>query len=693
VSASYPHVFSPIQLGPVEVPNRFFFAPHGTPLTADNSPSDDAVYYFGERANGEVGLIIHSLSVGTRQLARISPQYESRVESFATLADHVHERGTKIFGQLHHSWPVRLYQWEPLGPEAPSLSASVNPRYDHPSSSLEMSRRDIKAWLDAFRDCVRNLRAAGYDGIEVHCTHGLLLEHFLSPYFNRRTDEYGGSLENRLRIVIEALEIAREEAGATMAVGIRYQCDERIAGGITQEDASETLAILVERQLLDFADLDIAIEPDQFEIGMPTYFSPKLTYESFVRGVRGAAGDVPVLSAMGRVTTIADAERLIADGSVNMVGAARGLIAEPNLVKNAHEGREEQSRTCIACNWCLGGDGYSCALNPATGKERRWGLETFASAPVAGRVVVIGGGPGGLEAARTAASRGHSVVLFERDERLGGNLNLWAALPGRESIATAPAWFDSELRRLGVDIRLGVDVTAEQVLAEKPEGVIVATGSVYDRSGMTGLLAQPVPGWEQDFVHTPEEILAGGLRPAGRVVIFDDESKHTAAGIAELLATETGADVEIITRWFQPVENLMHSYEYSFVLARLKRAGVRVSPQEHLRSIGDHEVTVFDIYVEAERVIENVDAVIMTTMRRPRNEMVSALDGKVAQLFAIGDALAPRAMPSATHEGHRFARMLGEPGAPTNFTEAWYQPVPAEAYGRPARVLRAVSNA
>jgi hypothetical protein len=220
--------------------------------------------------------------------------------------------------------------------------------------------------------------------------------------------------------------------------------------------------------------------------------------------------------------------------------------------------------------------------------------------------------------------------------------------------------------------------------------VIVATGSVYDRTGMTGLIAQPVPGWDREFVHTPEEILAGGLRPSGRVVIFDDESKQTGAGIAELLATEVGADVEIITRWLQPVQNLMNSYEFSFVIARMKRAGVRVSTQEHLRSIGEHQVTVFDVFVDTERVIENVDALIMTTMRQPVNRLVAELDGRVSQLFAIGDALAPRAMASATHEGHRFARLLGEPGAPTNFTEAWNEPVPDDAYGRPARVLRAV---
>jgi 2,4-dienoyl-CoA reductase-like NADH-dependent reductase (Old Yellow Enzyme family) len=688
MSTRYPHVFSPIEIGPVSIRNRFYFAPHGTPLTADYSPSDDAVYYFGERAEGGVGLIIHSLSVGVRQLGRISPQDPARVESFAVLADHVHERGSKIFGQLHHSWPVRLYQWEPLGPAAPSISASVNPRFEHYSSSLEMSERDIAAWLEAMRQCVRNLRAAGYDGIEVHCTHGLLLEHFMSPYFNQRTDRYGGNLENRMRIVVEALEIARAESSEEMAVGVRFMCDELLPAGITQEIASEALALLVDRGLLDFADLDIAVEPNQFEIGMPTFFSPKLTYESFVKGVRAAAGDIPVLSALGRVTKIADAERVIAEGTADMVGAARGLIAEPELVKHAAEGNEDQSRTCIACNWCLGGDPYSCAINPSTGKERRVGPPAFPDAPTPGRVVVVGGGPGGLEAARTAARRGHDVILFERGERLGGHVNLWAMLPGRESVATSPPWYARELRRLDVDVRLGIEASADAVLRERPDGVIVATGSAYDRTGRTGLVALPIPGWDHDFVLTPEDILAAGKRPSGRVVIFDDESMHTAPGIAELLVQETGADVEVISRWSHLAHHLDASFQSSFVNARLKRLGVTISAQEHLREIGDHRVMVFDVHTEDERTLEDVDAVVICAMRNPVNALVAQLDGSVDQLFAIGDALAPRALASATHEAHRFARMLGEPGAPRNFTEAWYEPVPPEAFGRPAKVLR-----
>ena len=683
----YPHVFSPLKIGPVEVRNRFYFSAHGTPLTAENSPSDDAAYYFGERAAGGVALIMHSLSVGVRQIARISPQSESTIDSFAGLAEHVHERGAKIFGQLHHSWPVRLYQWEPLGPAAPSLSPSVNPRFEHFSSSMAMSKRDIEAWLEAFRTCVRNLKAAGYDGIEVHCTHGLLLEHFLSPFFNRRTDEYGGSLQNRLRIVVRALEIARQETAGTMAVGIRLMCDEMVPNGLTQTDSAEALALLDEAGLLDFADLDIAIEPNQFAIGMPSYLVDELTYESFVKEVGKAASKARVLSCLGRVTKIADAERVIAEGTADMVGAARGLIAEPELVKNAEEDHEERSRICIACNWCLGGDGYSCAINPATAKEKRWGVNTFTPARNRGRVVVVGGGPGGLEAARTAAKRGHDVVLLEQRPRLGGHLNLWASLPGREVIATTPQWYERELRSLGVDIRLGAVATAASVLAEHPDAVIVATGSRYERTGMSGFLPLPIPGWDRDFIYTPEQILEDGVRPTGSVVILDDESKSTGAGIAEVLAA-AGARVEIVTRWLQPVYNQMATLEFPFAIARLKSNGVKVSTQEYIKEIGDHRVTVFDVFINTERVIENVDAVVFSNMREPVCDLVAELDGKVKQLFAVGDALAPRALAEATHEGHRFARMLGEPGAPTNFTEAWYEPVAAESYGRPARVLR-----
>jgi 2,4-dienoyl-CoA reductase-like NADH-dependent reductase (Old Yellow Enzyme family) len=685
--AKYPHVFRPIRLGPVEMKNRFYFSPHGTAMTAASSPSDDFAFYYGERALGGVALGIQSLAVGHRQIARVSPQDASRIDSFGAVADMMHAHGAKLFGQLHHSWPTRLYQWEPLGPAAPSLSSSVHPRFDHFSSSHAMSRDEIKAWIRGLAECARNLAEAGLDGIQVHVTHGLLLEHFISPYYNRRTDEYGGSVENRARIVIEALEATKAAIKPSMALGIRYMCDELVPGGLDQDQSMEILARLVDTGLMDYVDLDIAIEPDQFILGMPSYFLDPLPYESFVRHVRQAAGDLPVLSALGRVTTIAQADRAIAEGSADMVGAARGLIAEPELVNQALEGREDESRQCIACNWCLRGDGWGCSINPQTAKERRWGIRFFDPAPRQGTVVVVGAGPAGLEAARTAARKGHRVVLFEQKPHVGGLMHLWGSIPGREVMLTTPAWYEREVRRLGVDLRLGVAATAETILAEDPIAVIVATGSRFDRTGMSGFMPAPVPGWDRDLVLTPEQILEEGLRPSGRILIVDDEAQTTAAGIAEILA-DAGAEVEIITRWLQPVTHLVDRLEFAFVIPRLRSRGVKITTETWVKEVGDREVTVFDVFLNIERVIEHVDHVIFTTMRLPIDGLVAELEGKVPQLFAVGDALAPRSLAEATHEGHRFARLIGEPGAPSDFTEAWWEPAAPEAFPRPAAVLR-----
>jgi thioredoxin reductase len=350
------------------------------------------------------------------------------------------------------------------------------------------------------------------------------------------------------------------------------------------------------------------------------------------------------------------------------------------------DGQEERSRTCIACNWCLRGDGFGCAINPATGIERRWGRHSFTPAAMTGRVVVVGAGPAGLEAARTAALRGHEVVVLERRQRLAGQLALWALLPGREVMATIGSWYELELQRLGVEIRLGVDANASAVLAERPDAVIVATGAAYERTGVSGFMPSAVPGWDRDFVFAPEQILEEGLRPQGRVVVLDDEGKNTGAGVAALLAAE-GAQVEIVTRWMQPVNFLIDTLEFPFIIAQLKGLGVTISTQEYIKEILDHSVTVFDVFVNTERTISDVDAVVLSTMRIPTDTLAEELEDVVPQVFAVGDALAPRSLAEATHEGHRFARMLGEPGAPHNFTEAWNEPIPAEAFGRPARVL------
>jgi 2,4-dienoyl-CoA reductase-like NADH-dependent reductase (Old Yellow Enzyme family) len=689
--AKYPNLFSPIRLGPVEIPTRFYFSPHGLPLTVGCSPSNDLISYCVERVQDHgCGLVVLSCTVHDRgRHFQPCPYPPETVPSFLALADAVHEAGGKIFAEIWYHWSGGGH-WEMLSPPAPSLGPSV--RYvDNGNGSVSshaVDEDEIAFMMATHKQSIEHLRQAGFDGVMLHASHGGFLEQFTSPYFNERDDGYGGDLDKRTRLLRETLAAARKAAAGEMAVGIRFNCDELIKGGYDTQGARAIMARLVADGLLDFVDMDVALEPQQLNLGMPPVFVEQQVYRPYVEAVRSAAGDVPVLSVLGRVTSIADAEAAIAAGACDVAGAGRGLIAEPQLVSNAYHGREEASRTCIACNWCLGAlaDGAAgCAINPASYRERNWGVDSFRPATRASRVVVIGGGPGGLEAARVAARKGHKVTLFEGRAKLGGGLALWATLPGREFFQHAVDWWAAELGRLGVDVRLGVQATAEAVLAEKPDAVLVATGSLYNKGGRSAFLDVDIEGFDRDFVYRPEDILLGGARPKGKVILLDGEGQHASLGVAEVLAG-AGAKVEYLTPGFAPMAARVEwAQETKGVMKRLRGVGVAFSPASWIRRIADRSVTVYDVFDDSERTIEGVDAVVLSTGRKPVDELAKALAGKVAQLYTIGDALAARPLAAAAYEGQKFARYIGEPGQPNTVSEAFFRanspdfiPAPAE---------------
>jgi 2,4-dienoyl-CoA reductase-like NADH-dependent reductase (Old Yellow Enzyme family) len=676
----YPNVFRPIDIGPIQVPNRFYLPPHGVPLVTtgphgSSVPSSFFVEYYRERARGGVGLLVHSITVPpfTKRLACAA--YEGSVPAFAAVAEAVHAEGAKIFAQLHYA-SLTGGTWGPLTPQLPILGASSYQRFENYDTFHQMTRDEIKAFIDGFGRSARNLRAAGYDGIEVHAAHGVLVEHFLSPYFNDRTDEYGGSAEGRGRLLVELLETVREHGGPDMAYGIRLNCDEMLPDGMTQDDARDVLADLIDRGLLDFADLDIAVEPQQAPLMTAPMFVEPLHISPFVEYV-GARQPIVVMSALGRVTTVAQAEQAIASGIADMVGSARGLIAEPELVNNAREGLEHRSRTCLSCNYCLAAGVYTgafgCSINPAAGREKVWGLQIAGPTAARTKVAVIGGGPAGMEAARVAAQRGHDVILFEERPHLGGQLRLWSQLIDREIYDTTPEWYAERLDELGVKVLTSTAATAELVLEGAPDAVIIATGSHYVASGAGSIVNAAIPGADRDFVYTPEQILDESVRPTGRVVLLDEEGINTGVGIAELLA-EGGAEVIIVTRQFQVAPYLMYDMHLPFILPRLRNLGVDILTTTHISEINDGEVLIFDILTNQESIIDEVDAVVLVTMRSPVNTLVAELEHKVPQLFVIGDALAPRGLAEATYEGQRFARDVGVTGAPKTMVDALFKP-------------------
>jgi 2,4-dienoyl-CoA reductase-like NADH-dependent reductase (Old Yellow Enzyme family) len=690
----YPLTFSPVRIGPVELRNRFYSSPHAVPLTLLGQPTDDYIHYNVARAKGGCGLIVLSLAAHNR-IRSLWPNIGigEHLGAFRALTDAVHDAGAKVFGEPWHFWG-HAGQWQPWGTPAPALGPSMNQFAFHGRgwATREMTRADIRGLIATFRDATGNLRDAGFDGVMLHAAHGAVLEQFLSPYFNRRDDEYGGSLENRMRFLVETLEAVREVAAGEMAVGMRLNCDELVEGGYHTKDAYQILKLVSDAGLIDFVDLDVAIEPDQFWLGMPTVFTEPHVYKPFIEAVRGAAGEAKVLGVLGRLTTIADGEAALASGVCDVVGAARALIAEPDLVRNAFEGLEERSRTCIACNWCMHGmldDGaMSCPLNPASYRERYWSPETLTPAAKPRRVVVVGGGPGGLEAARVCAERGHAVTLIEARDRLGGALALWAALPGRDFYGKSIAWWERELEILGVDIRLGTAATATSVLEAQPDAVILATGALYSRSGHSNFRDRPIPGHERDFVCTPEEVLLGTVEPAGRVVIVDGEGLTAGVGVAEILAGR-GCEVEFLTPAFSPVGTRVRGTEETrFIMQRLLSSGVRITPNSWVSEIGNREVRAFNVYSEEPRVIAPLDAVVLATGRQSVNELEKQLEGKVEQLFAVGDAAAARMWAAASYEGHLFARLVGEPGAPKSLSEAYFEPFDTSLFPVPGDVQR-----
>jgi 2,4-dienoyl-CoA reductase-like NADH-dependent reductase (Old Yellow Enzyme family) len=331
----YPNVFRPISLGPVRLPNRYYFSPHGLPLTVGCGPSNDLVSYCTERVrDGGCGLVILSCTVHDRgRHYQPCPYPKQSIGAFQVLADAVHAAGGRIFAQLWYNWNAPGH-WQPLAPAAPTLAPSGS-QYSYGGMSTgtrSVTREDIRFMDQCHRQSTTNLREAGFDGVEIHASHSGIVEQFLSPYFNRRDDEYGGSLENRMRLLVETLQTTRAAAGKQMAVGMRFNCDELVNEGYHTADAYDVLQKICARDLLDFVDLDIAMEPLQLQYGMPTVFVEEHVYRPYVEKVRGAAGDIPVLSVLGRVTRMADAEAAITSGVCDLVGSARDLIAEPGCV-------------------------------------------------------------------------------------------------------------------------------------------------------------------------------------------------------------------------------------------------------------------------------------------------------------------------------------------------------------------------
>jgi 2,4-dienoyl-CoA reductase-like NADH-dependent reductase (Old Yellow Enzyme family)/thioredoxin reductase len=635
----YPLVQSPFEFGGIRLHNRVVRTAHGTGLAAE-VVSDELIAFHQRRAAGGVGLlivgdgIVHPSAKGVLSLWR-----EEAVPGMEKLGAAVHAEGAGIIQQLSHQGAAAMGESPPWGPSSVPVAATGR-------SPVAMTAPMIDSVVEGFATSARRCQEAGYDGVEVHAGHGFLVGQFLSPLMNERTDEYGGELENRFRFLREVLCAIRAEVGPDLVIGTRVSVSERVVGGLEPADTREIVGWLEKEQLVDFIDLSS---------GHLINYSPIIGGMHLPRGYQLAASapiartcGLPTICA-GRIHTLEEAERILATTGCDLVALTRSTIADPDLVRKSIDGRPDTVRPCIACNVCLAtmnspGRRITCAVNPMAARELTH--PGLSAAPSPRRVLVVGGGPAGLEAVRVASSRGHQVVLCEREQQLGGAVRVAGLAPYRADITEIVEWQERQVAELGADIRRGVDVDAALVDSLAPDVVVLATGG---RDRMDGLqIARPSfrpTGVEQSHVLSASALhRRRDLAPATAVVL-DDLGGYDAVGAAEQLAGG-GAQVTFVTRFAEIGALLGPTLEREPAQDRLEELGVRVVPHALLESIGPRSVTVSSLRREGYDEID-AELVVLISARTPRNELLPALEGWGGDFLVVGDAMASRDVAAA----------------------------------------------
>lgn len=657
----FPLLLSPIRVGPLSLRNRLVWAAHGAGLAGkDYMPTEDQVGYFAERARGGVGLIVigashvmtNSIGFAFRNLVR-DPRC---IPGLRAIGDAVHTHGTRVMVQLVHQGRQGTSEltMEPLW--APSALPDTKGR----EVPKEMEPEDFDELVEHYVASARIAQEAGLDGVEVYAGHGYLLSEILSPHSNRRTDAYGSTQAQRTGFVIRILRSVREAVGADFVVGFRMNGDDLTEGGLTSDDAVRVARDVDAAGLADYIHVTAGTYNHETFIADNT--QPPGPYVPYAAKIKRAVR-APVM-AVNRITTPEQAEAILASGAADLIGMVRALVADPFLPRKAAEGRADDIRVCISCNQvCVQrirrGLPIGCIYNPTAGEEQRFPESSLQKAAQRRRVLVVGGGPAGLEAARTGALRGHEVTLLEKGDEIGGQVAMFAREDSSASaFAQIARYYRLQLKQLGVDVRLGVAATPALVKAHAADAVIVATGSEPDRSGYVP--ARPnrlsLPGVDQDHVLTAWDVLLQ-RRPVGkRVVVYDEQSGPYTESVVEFLVRR-GHEVTIVTRLPQfglntPAPNLGSQ------LRRLHSAGVRFRTLALVREILPRALVLEHAVTGAEEVCDGVDTVVLALYHRASAALYHALKGSGVALSRVGDAVAPRGIHAAVYEAHRLARML-----------------------------------
>jgi len=637
--AVFQNLFSPGHIGKVEIRNRIVMPPMATNFAAaEGAVTDRHIAYYQARARGGVGVIIFE-HTGIVKQGKAFPNMalidaDDKIPPFRKLIQAVHEEGAKIFIQINHAGR----QTSPSITGCPIVAPSPIPCPVRQEMPRALSPGEIQDLVWAYAAAARRAKDAGADGVEIHMAHGYLLNQFLSPFSNRREDEYGGDPKRRLRAPLEVLRGVRREVGSAFPVTCRFSADEYVDGGLRIE-ASKEIAQALEENGADALHVTGGIGASWYMIH-PPYYAPEGVFVPLASAVKSVL-PVPVITD-GRIRTPELADRVIKENGLDFVSMGRALIADPGLPGKARQGLETEIRPCISCTRCplsIRKGAVQCAVNPEAGREESFKLRKAESPK---KVWVVGGGPGGMKAAETAARRGHRVTLFERRQELGGQFLLAALPPCKSVLNEFTAYLIREGKKLPIQIHLGTSFNEACLASELPDILIVAAGAAPS--------FPPIEGIEKSRVFTSQEALSQPDQVGGRVLIIGGGG--IGAEIADFLA-ERGKEVTLVEMREGIALDLVGHLQH-FLRIRLEQKNVQLLTLTKVVRLDGSKIWVED--ERGTRALEGFDAVVTAVGAKSNDEWARSLKKKVAEVYIIGDASYPREVMEALLEAAETGR-------------------------------------
>jgi 2,4-dienoyl-CoA reductase-like NADH-dependent reductase (Old Yellow Enzyme family)/thioredoxin reductase len=653
MAGKYPKLWEPIQVGKVTVKNRIVHPPTTTNFaSATGEVTDLMLDHYHNIARGGAGMIIvENTQVKYPQGKNVARQLRldnnKYIAGYRELAEVAHMYGCKIFQQVHHAGR----QGNPELSEGEELiSASDSTCKVMQTPSRAATKEEIEDLIERYSETALRVKKAGMDGVEFHASHGYLIYQFLSPYTNKRTDEYGGSLENRMRFLLEIIKRAREKLGPDFPICVRWSSEELIPGGLTLEESKE-IAQALEAARVNLLNVSCAIyENMQYQLDVQRLPEGWRVYQA--EAIKKVV-DIPVI-CVGNIRTPSFAEKIVADGRADFVAISRGLWADPDWPKKAYEGREDEINRCISCNiGCIGGHVFAdlhgrCTVNPFLGKRETY--TEISPAPNPKKVLVIGGGPAGMWAAYVAKKRGHEVTLWERSGLLGGTLHLAAATPDKGKYLWVKEDCERRLKRANVTVKLNKEATLASIKAFGPETVIVATGASPIQPDIPGREkavqgVDALSGKVRDVGNNPI-VVGAGLTGMDLVVMLGEQGKHVTLVTRRSgqydLGDGPGVDMEPIHR-------------YDLFMTRIPEYDLRIVSFSTYKQVTDSGLIVVD-KAGKENLVEG-GKVIFALGFSPNDQLVEALQNVVPQILTAGDTVEPRKVLYAVAEGLQAGRL------------------------------------